>query len=120
MYKKNQTLKNLEGFDVNYSPGYFEDADLCFKNWKNEGSVYVHPRSVVIHKEGGTSGTDLSSGMKKFQNINTFLQTKMEKKSFYKKIKMVKILKMSSPEDIRNLYLLLMRKLPKKIEMLDQ
>ena len=77
---KKSNFEKYGGFDVNYSPGYFEDADLCFKNWKNQGNVYVHPRSVVIHKEGGTSGTDLSSGMKKFQNINLrFFKQKWKK-----------------------------------------
>ena len=82
---KKSNFEKLGGFDVDYSPGYFEDADLCFKNWKNEGSVYVHPRSVVIHKEGGTSGTDLSSGMKKFQNINLhFFKQKWRKELLQK------------------------------------
>ena len=60
----------LKGFGEEYAPGYFEDADLCFKNRKNSGEVYVVPRSIVTHLEGGTSGTDLNKGMKKYQNIN--------------------------------------------------
>ena len=67
---KKSNFEKIKRFGEEYTPGYFEDADLCFKNRKNGGDVYVVPRSVAIHKEGGTSGTDPNKGMKKFQNKN--------------------------------------------------
>jgi GT2 family glycosyltransferase len=55
------------GFDDAYAPAYFEDTDLSFafraRGWK----VLYEPRSVVIHVEGGTSESALSSDFKEKQ-----------------------------------------------------
>ena len=61
---------DLRGFDTRYCPAYFEDADYCFSVRERGFRVYYQPESEVIHVEGGTSGTDLTSGMKHFQMIN--------------------------------------------------
>ncbi len=43
------------GFDPAYHPAYFEDVDLAFR-WRRAGrSVWVEPRSSVIHTGGVTS-----------------------------------------------------------------
>jgi len=61
---------SIGGFDVRYSPGYYEDTDLCFEVRARGYTVLYHPRSVVIHHEGITAGTDVTTGMKRFQPIN--------------------------------------------------
>jgi GT2 family glycosyltransferase len=61
----------LGGFDVRYTPAYYEDTDLCFGIRKLGYKVYYSPFSKVIHYEGATSGTDLTSGFKKYQGIKT-------------------------------------------------
>ena len=63
-------LQQLNYFDERYSPGYYEDTDLCFGARSAGYKVVYCPLSLVIHHEGATSGTDLSAGMKKFQDIN--------------------------------------------------
>ncbi len=63
-------LKKLNYFDERYSPGYYEDTDLCFGARSLGYKVMYCPFSIVIHHEGITSGTDIKSGMKKFQVIN--------------------------------------------------
>ena len=98
---KKSNFEKIKRFGEEYTPGYFEDADLCFKNRKNGGDVYVVPRSVAIHKEGGTSGTDPNKGMKKFQNKNL---KKYGLKSLLRKIRMVRILKMNLRDIIQNQY----------------
>ncbi len=60
----------LGGFDTKYAPAYYEDTDLAFKVAQRGLSVLYQPLSVVIHHEGITSGTDLSAGAKKYQEIN--------------------------------------------------
>jgi GT2 family glycosyltransferase len=60
----------LGGFDRRFAPGYYEDADLCFAVRARGMRVVYEPRSCVTHYEGATSGTDLSSGMKRFQVVN--------------------------------------------------
>jgi GT2 family glycosyltransferase len=61
----------LGGFDRRYAPAYYEDTDLgmSLRHKLNKRSVY-EPHSVLVHIEGGTSGTDTSSGFKRYQVIN--------------------------------------------------
>jgi GT2 family glycosyltransferase len=91
---KRQLLKEVGYFSNEYSPGYYEDTDLSFKIREHGFRTIYQPFSRVIHFEGITSGTDLSSGMKKFQVINreTFVQRwqnhigehlKPEEKNYY-------------------------------------
>ncbi len=61
---------SLGGFDTKYSPGYYEDTDLAFKVRRHGCKVLYQPLSEVIHYEGATGGTDLSTGAKKHQEIN--------------------------------------------------
>jgi len=67
---KTAYFHELGGLDERYSPAYYEDTDLAFKVRESGYKVMVQPCSVIIHHEGVTSGTDTSSGTKKFQLIN--------------------------------------------------
>lgn len=58
------------GFDLRYCPAYYEDTDYCFSVRARGLEVYYQPESVVIHVEGATSGTDTSSGAKRYQVRN--------------------------------------------------
>jgi GT2 family glycosyltransferase len=51
-------------------PMYFEDTDFAFKVREAGYTTWFVPGSVVYHFEGMTSGTDTSSGFKKYQEIN--------------------------------------------------
>jgi GT2 family glycosyltransferase/glycosyltransferase involved in cell wall biosynthesis len=70
-------FEKVGGFDEKYAPAYYEDTDLSFKVQKSGYKVLYQPFSEVIHYEGATAGTDLSSGAKKHQEINraTFVET---------------------------------------------
>ncbi len=62
--------EELGGFAEEFAPGYYEDTDIAFAvRAKGLRTLYA-PKSTVIHHEGGTSGTDRKSGMKRFQDIN--------------------------------------------------
>lgn len=63
-------FKALGGLDEHYLPAYVEDVDLAFKIRQKGYRVIYQPLSVVIHEEGGTSGTDLSKGVKAYQAVN--------------------------------------------------
>jgi GT2 family glycosyltransferase len=63
-------FERIGGFSEEYVPAYYEDADLCFAVRNLGYRVVYQPRSEVVHYEGITSGTDLSSGTKRFQEIN--------------------------------------------------
>ncbi|MBA3486560.1 MAG: glycosyltransferase, partial [Lysobacter sp.] len=60
----------LGGFDVRYSPAYFEDTDLAFAVRASGLNVIYQPASRVVHLEGATAGTDTGSGAKAYQVRN--------------------------------------------------
>jgi GT2 family glycosyltransferase len=70
-------FSEIGGFDKRFEPGYYEDTDYCFEVRKHHGRVYYQPEAVVVHVEGGTGGTDLTAGAKRFQVVN---HTKFEEK----------------------------------------
>lgn len=63
-------LRQRGGFDDRYAPAYYEDTDLCFAAREAGGEVWYEPASIVIHHEGISHGTEISSGMKAFQAVN--------------------------------------------------
>jgi GT2 family glycosyltransferase len=63
-------FEELGPFDAIYAPGYYEDVDLAFAVRRHGLSVEYEPRARVYHYEGGTAGTDLEVGMKRFQRRN--------------------------------------------------
>lgn len=67
---KRQLFNQLGQFDHRYKPAYYEDTDLAFAVRAAGLKVYYQPFSQVIHFEGISSGTDLTSGTKKYQVIN--------------------------------------------------
>jgi len=50
--------ETLGGFDERYVPAYYEDTDLAFRVREAGREVYLQPRSLVIHFEGVSNGTD--------------------------------------------------------------
>lgn len=75
----NELWKSLGGFDENFAPAYCEDSDLAFSVRKAGYKVMYQPKSVVVHFEGMSNGTDTSSGQKSYQVTNS--------KKFYEKWK---------------------------------
>ena len=62
--------KQLGGFDERFVPAYCEDTDLAFQVRAAGYKVVFQPKSVVIHFEGVSNGTDVNSGQKSYQVIN--------------------------------------------------
>ncbi len=67
---KRELFEKIGGFDERFKPGYYEDADLCFAIRNLGYRVTYQPMSVIAHFEGVSCGTDTSSGIKKYQEIN--------------------------------------------------
>jgi len=63
-------FSKVGGFDSKFAPAYYEDVDLCFKLRRAGYKIFYQPLSEVIHFEGGTGGTDTSSGTKRYQEVN--------------------------------------------------
>jgi GT2 family glycosyltransferase/glycosyltransferase involved in cell wall biosynthesis len=67
---RRELFERVGGFDTRYSPAYYEDTDLAFAVRAAGYRTMVQPESVVVHHEGITNGTDLSSGVKRHQELN--------------------------------------------------
>jgi GT2 family glycosyltransferase len=67
---RTELLHEIGGFDERYAPAYYEDADLCFEVAFRGFRVLYEPRSEVIHHEGVSSGTDIATGVKRYQEVN--------------------------------------------------
>jgi len=63
-------FRSLGGFDELYAPAYCEDTDLAFRVRAAGKRVLYQPRSVVVHHEGISHGTDESRGVKAYQPVN--------------------------------------------------
>jgi GT2 family glycosyltransferase/glycosyltransferase involved in cell wall biosynthesis len=67
---RTEYFHRIGALDDRYAPAYYEDTDLAFRVRESGQKVFVQPLSAIIHHEGITSGTDTSSGIKKFQLVN--------------------------------------------------
>jgi GT2 family glycosyltransferase len=65
-----ELFSGFGGYDVRYRPAYYEDTDYCFRLRDRGYRVMFQPEAAVVHREGGTSGTDLGSGVKRYQEVN--------------------------------------------------
>jgi GT2 family glycosyltransferase len=74
---RSDLFTKIGGFSESFVPAYYEDVDLCFAARSLGYRVVYEPRAEIVHYEGLSSGTDTSSGVKKFQTINL---PKFEKK----------------------------------------
>ncbi len=74
----------LGGFSPEFSPAYYEDTDLAFKVRSAGYTVRYSPLARVIHHEGLSNGTDtqLSSGLKRYQEIHAPLFAKKWAEAF--------------------------------------
>ena len=68
---RKELWEELDGFDEYFAPAYCEDSDLAFRVRKAGYRVVYQPLSVVVHFEGKSNGTDLKSGVKKYQVENS-------------------------------------------------
>ncbi len=60
----------IGGFDERFVPAYYEDTDLAFEVRKAGYKVLYQPLSKVVHFEGVSNGTDTSTGLKHYQEVN--------------------------------------------------
>jgi len=68
---RTETWQKLGGFDEHFTPAYCEEVDLAFRLREQLGLATIYqPRSVLIHHEGVSHGTDVTSGIKNYQVVN--------------------------------------------------
>ena len=62
--------EEIGGFDERYVPAYCEDSDLAFEVRRKAYKVMYQPKSLVVHFEGVSNGTDTNTGIKAYQLEN--------------------------------------------------
>ncbi|TKI69922.1 glycosyltransferase [Sulfurimonas crateris] len=67
---KKSLWDKIGGFDKRYVPAYYEDTDLAFEVRKHGYKVMYQPKSVAVHFEGISHGTDTNNGIKTYQVKN--------------------------------------------------
>ena len=60
MVVRAELFLELEGFDDDFVI-YFDDTDLCWRSWLAGYRVKLAPRSLVFHKGGATTSSEVSS-----------------------------------------------------------
>lgn len=70
MMTPREVWDRVGGLSNYLEPMYFEDTDFAFKVRDIGLRTLFAPASVVYHHEGKTSGTEVTSGMKSFQEVN--------------------------------------------------
>ena len=78
-----------DGFDPIYAPGYYEDTDLAMQIRAMGYRTIYQPKSVIIHFEGISHGTDITKGIKKMQpqNQRVFFEkwkNELERNNYYR------------------------------------
>jgi len=63
-------FEEIGGFDLRYSPAYYEDTDLALEVASRGFRVRYCPTSVLVHLEGMSNGKDIMNGVKRYQAIN--------------------------------------------------
>jgi O-antigen biosynthesis protein len=74
---KKSLWEEVGGFNESFAPAYYEETDLSFRLREKGYKTVYQPKSIAIHLEGISNGTDIAQGLKKHQVINRmkFLQT---------------------------------------------
>jgi O-antigen biosynthesis protein len=67
---RTSVFRQVGGFDPRYAPAYYEDTDLAFAVRAAGFRTVVQPKAVVVHHEGVSHGTDVSAGVKRYQEVN--------------------------------------------------
>jgi GT2 family glycosyltransferase len=60
-----ETWSDVGGFDPRYFPAYYEDTDFCLTARSLGWRVVCMPRSVVFHREGGSTGESFRRFLKR-------------------------------------------------------
>ena len=63
-------FREIGGFYEDLEKAYYEDTDCCFRVRERGYRVLYQPMSEVIHIESLSSGPDINTGMKRYQDIN--------------------------------------------------
>ncbi|HVO60882.1 MAG TPA: glycosyltransferase [Terriglobales bacterium] len=56
LFTPTELFRSLGGFDEEFAPAYYEDADYCMRVWQSGLRVVYEPQAVIRHYESASSG----------------------------------------------------------------
>lgn len=71
LFVQKSVWQEVGGFSEEFAPAYYEDTDLAYKIRKAGYRTIYCPSAEVVHFEGKSNGTSTTSGIKKYQEINS-------------------------------------------------
>lgn len=70
LYMKREVIDQIGCFDETLEKLYYEDSEWQYRAHVNGYKTLYQPLCVAIHNEGSSAGTDITSGAKRYQEIN--------------------------------------------------
>jgi GT2 family glycosyltransferase len=70
LYMRRDAIEKLGPLSEKLDKMYYEDSEWQYRAHVNGLKTIYEPRCVAIHHEGSSSGTDITKGMKRYQEIN--------------------------------------------------
>jgi GT2 family glycosyltransferase len=70
LYMRRDAIEKLGPLSEKLDKMYYEDSEWQYRAHINGLKTIYEPRCFAIHHEGSSSGTDITKGMKKYQEIN--------------------------------------------------
>jgi hypothetical protein len=70
LYMRRDALNKLGPLSDKLDKMYYEDSEWQYRAHIHGLKTLYEPRCIAIHDEGSSSGTDITKGMKKYQEIN--------------------------------------------------
>jgi GT2 family glycosyltransferase len=63
-------IQAFGALDTFFAPMYYEDAAWQYNLHRQGIRTVLNSRTSIIHAEGSTAGTSITTGMKRYQEIN--------------------------------------------------
>jgi GT2 family glycosyltransferase/glycosyltransferase involved in cell wall biosynthesis len=70
LYLKRDVLNIIGHLDERFYPMYYEDTEWQYRAHLHGYKTIYEPKCIAIHAEGSSAGTDVTKGMKRYQEIN--------------------------------------------------
>lgn len=70
LYLRRDAINKIGPLDETLDSMYYEDAEWQYRAHTYGYKTLYEPRCIAIHAEGSSSGTDITKGTKRFQEIN--------------------------------------------------
>ena len=105
LFKKNDDNGNLNLFDEQFAPAYFEETDFCFQlKYTQNKNIYYTPFSKVLHYNGVTYNSNQNNDENKLKKKEELFKTNLAKFKVKWKNQLDDIKSTSIPERIQEIY----------------